>query len=116
MEEQVKKELDLTEIAGQKQAELIEFVQENGKSLKLDEESLSKGELALDNDKEYVVSGKFLNEALAYLSRATIMKAKFSEMVNALDVNTSALSLTVDSLSLEAMKAIRKAQTQNLLD
>lgn len=111
-----KQEPTLQEFQIAKQTELRLFVEQNSEALRLDPESLEKGLLALDNDKDYTVSGKFLNELLAYLSRATIMKAEFAKITDLLDINTSTLAITVDSASLETMKAIRKAQTQNLLD
>ena len=114
MEEKQEPNLQDYQIA--KQTELREFVEENAEALKLDPESLEKGLLALDNDKEYTVSGKFLNELLAYLSRATMIKAEFAKITDLMDINTSSLAIAVDSASLETMKTIRKAQTQNLLD
>lgn len=111
-----KQEATLQDFQIAKQTELREFVEQNSEALRLDPESLEKGLLALDNDKDYTVSGRFLNELLAYLSRATIMKAEFAKIVDLLDINTSTLAIAVDSASLETMKAIRKAQTQNLLD
>lgn len=111
-----KQEATLQDFQIAKQTELREFVEQNSEALRLDPESLEKGLLALDNDKDYTVSGKFLNELLAYLSRATIMKAEFAKITDLLDINTSTLAIVVDSVSLETMKAIKKAQTQNLLD
>lgn len=112
----MEKELDLQELKQKKQAELLEFIQENGAELKLDQESIQKGLKALDDDRRYEVSGKFLNEVLAYLSRVTVIKAQLLQISSAFDVNTTALGLGVDSMSLEVMKEIREVQLQNLLD